>query len=155
MELGNFADYNNVLQSHSFIRQSGGSSSVRGVGYHSQKKSLKLVNLYFIPELSKQLGYTQFKVDNTTLDLTISSIDISTIVQLNQDLEPYNITVRSMYLNNFEFIILFNLTHSETITDINVTLAAMKNEFLNNYRVKKIETGTYTKAFKFYQFIDV
>ena len=108
------------------------------------------VNLFFVPDLAKSFVYEQLKLDKTVIDLTITTIDENLITSINDQLDNTDIRVKPMWLNKYEFILLFYID-CDHISDINIVFDwEVDNEFLKSFAITKFRISDMSIAFKFY-----
>lgn len=151
VNIGYRQEFNESIWSNSFLKCDGNYRSIAKAGMDliSYSKAIS-VNLFYIPDIEKTFIYDWLKVDKTVIDVTINGLEQTLIESIIEQLDNTDINVRVMWLNKYEFLILFTI-HCDYISDVNLVADwQTDNPFILEYLVKKIPLTQTSIAFKFY-----
>lgn len=151
VNIGYRQEFNESIWNNSFLKCDGNYRSIAkaGIDLISYSKAPS-VNLFYLPDTEKTFIYDWLKVDKTVIDITITDLDQTLIEDIVNQLDNTDVNVRVMWLNRYEFLILFTV-HCDYISDINLTANwQTDNAFIMEYVIKKIPLTQTSIAFKFY-----
>ena len=151
LNLGNMFKYSQSMMNNSFISSDGNYlTNLKAYDFVMPSEASRAVNLFYVAGKEEMYIYDWLKVDTTSIDLTITSLDSTLLDDLRSQLDTSDVRLYSMQLNKYEFMLLTYID-CDYISDINLSLNwDDTNQFVNDYRITKIKLNDQSIAFKLY-----